>query len=57
MPTANSWEGQTEAGFGISGAWDREWKEEGDPPCLGSVEEKRDTLPEKSAGQTGMAAM
>jgi hypothetical protein len=55
MPTANSWQGQTEAGF-----WNfpelgtrREGKE--NPPCWESVEERRNTIPEKSAGQKDMA--
>ena len=32
-------------------------KKEEDPPCWESVEKRRDIIPEKSTGQSGMAAM
>ena len=55
MPIANIWAGQTEAGF--SGFLGLGLGREGDPPCQGSVEERRDAMPEKNAGQRGMVPM
>ena len=44
--------------FRIPWAWDQEEKEgEGDPSCQQSVEERRDTMPEKKAGERGIATM
>jgi hypothetical protein len=54
---ANVWGVHTEAGFEDSWTWDLEEKEIGDPPCKECVEERRDTMPEKSAGQRGMVTM
>ena len=32
-------------------------KEEGDPPCLESLKERRDTMIDKSGGQRGIGAL
>ena len=56
MSAAKSWAGQIEAGtLGFPGLG--QGGEEGDPPCPESVEGRRDAMPEKSAGQGGIATM
>lgn len=35
----------------------RRRKEKGDPPCQESMKKRTDALPEKSAGQRGIATM
>ena len=53
---SNGCEGQTEVELYDSWAWNWEEEVEG-PPCRESMKERRDGMPEKSAGERGMAAM
>jgi hypothetical protein len=58
MPTVNSWGDQTEVGFlGCPGLRLGREEEGRDQPSWESMEERRDAMAEKRAGQRGMATM
>jgi hypothetical protein len=58
MPTASSW-GRQRQDFSISWVRFRTGREGegGDSPCWGYMEDRRDSIPEKTGGQRGIAAM